>query len=174
MKEIPYHFSLAPFWQQSRYYGGIHMRQLLSGVAFTLFAAATMAAQSGEVKRETQIEVKDGKDVTVTGCVERHADPTGATSFQLTDVADKHGRRGAYLLIGEGDDLEDHVGHMVEIKGKAADSDDGRIKVKSKTKVERDDADDTKTETTEEVKGDLRGVPLLDVDKVRMIRPTCE
>jgi hypothetical protein len=150
------------------------MRQLLSGLALALFATATMAAQSGEVKRETKIEVKDGKNVTLTGCVERHSDPTRATRFQLTDVADKDGRRGAYLLVDEGDDLEDHVGHLVEIKGKAADSEDGRIKVKSKTEVERDGADDTKTQTTEEVQGDLRGLPILDVDKVRMIRPTCD
>ena len=150
------------------------MRQLLSGLALALFATATMAAQSGEVKRETKIEVKDGKNVTVTGCVERHSDPTGATKFQLTDVADKEGRRGAYLLIGEGDDLDDHVGHLVEIKGKASDHEDGRVKVESKTKIERDDGDDTKTESTEEVKGDLRGLPILDVNKVRMIRPTCE
>jgi hypothetical protein len=150
------------------------MKQLLSGLAATLFATAVMAAQSGEVKRETKIEVKDGKNVTLTGCVERHADPTGATSFQLTDVADQDGRRGAYLLVDGGDDLDDHVGHLVEIKGKAADSEDGRIKVKSKTKVDREDGDDTKTETTEEVKGDLRGLPILDVDKVRMVRPTCD
>jgi hypothetical protein len=150
------------------------MRQLLSGLALALFATATMAAQSGEVKRETKIEVKDGKNVTLTGCVERHSDPTGATRFQLTDVADKNGRRGAYLLVDEGDDLEDHVGHLVEIRGKAADSDDGRVKVRSKTKVEREDGDDTNTESTEEVKGDLRGLPILDVDKVRMVRPTCD
>jgi hypothetical protein len=150
------------------------MRQLLSGLTLSLFATATMAAQSGEVKRETKIEVKDGKNVTLTGCVERHSDPTGATRFQLTDVADKDGRRGAYLLVDEGDDLEDHVGHLVEIRGKAADSDDGRIKVKSKTKVDREDGDDTSTETNEEVKGDLRGLPILDVNKVRHIRPTCD
>jgi hypothetical protein len=150
------------------------MRQLLSGLTLALFATATMAAQSGEVRRETKIEVKDGKNVTLTGCVERHSDPTGATAFQLTDVADKEGRRTAYLLIGKDDDLDDHLGHLVEIKGKASDTADGRVRVKSKTKVERDDGDDTKTETTEEVRGDLRGLPILDVGKVRMIRPTCD
>jgi hypothetical protein len=150
------------------------MKQLLSGFVLAVFATFAVAAQSDVVKRETTIDVKDGKKVTLTGCVERHPDPTGATNFQLTKVADKDGRIHSYLLVDEEDDLEDHVGHLVEIKGEAADDEDGRIKVRTKTKVERDDADDTSSETTQDVKGDLRGLPILDVEAVKMIRPTCD
>jgi hypothetical protein len=149
------------------------MKQLLSGFVLAMFAAVTVGAQSGEVKREVEIDVKDGKDVKLTGCVERYPDATGATKFQLTKVADKEGRIHSYLLVDEEDDLEEHIGHMVEVKGKAADQKDGRIEVKTKTRVERDDADDTKAESTHDVKGDLRGLPILDVDEVKMIRPTC-
>jgi hypothetical protein len=149
------------------------MKQLLSGFAIAAFAAASVSAQSSTVKRETSIEVKDGKRMTLTGCVQPHPDQTGATQYQLTNVADDDGRVHSYLLVGDNDDLDDHVGHLVEIKGKAADREGGRITVKSKTKVERDDAEDTRSETTEEIKGDLSGLPLLSVDKVRMVRPDC-
>jgi len=149
------------------------MRTILSGFMVALFVAGVAGAQT-TVEREAEIEVKDGDDVTLTGCLERHPDPTGATKFQLTNVADEDGRVSSYLLVDEEDELEEHVGHLVEIEGKAADREDGRIRVDTRTKVEREDAPDTTTKTTEETAGDLTGVPILDVDDVRMIRPTCK
>ena len=150
------------------------MRTILSGFMFALLAATAAAAQSTTVQRETEIDVKDGEDVTLTGCLERHPDPSGATKFQLTNVTDQDGRVSSYLLVDEEDDLEEHVGHLVEIEGEAADREDGRIRVETRTKVEREDAPDTTTKTSEETAGDLAGIPILDVDEVRMIRPTCK
>lgn len=149
------------------------MRSYIPVIALGLGLAVPAAAQSTKVKNETKIEVKDGKDVTVTGCVRQHPDRTGATRYQLTNVADKDGRMGAYLLVGEKDDLSEHVGQLVEVSGKAADQDEARIKVKTKTQVDRDNADDTNTESSSELKGNL-DVPLLGVKDVKMIRPTCE
>ena len=149
------------------------MRSVLTGFAIALCTATLAAAQATSIERKTKIEVKDGDDVTLTGCLERHDDPTGAVAFRLTNVADKEGRLSSYLLVDEEDDLEEHVGHLVEIKGEAADHDDGRIRVETKTKVARDGARDTTTRTTEETAGDLRGIPILEVDDVRMIRPDC-
>jgi hypothetical protein len=88
-------------------------------------------------------------------------------------VADKRNELHSYLLVGEDGDLQNHVGHMVEVKGKAADRDDGKVKVKTKTKIDREHADDIKTESKSELKGDLIGLPLLGVRDVKMIRPTC-
>jgi hypothetical protein len=65
------------------------------------------------------------------------------------------------------------VGQLVEIRGEAADREDGRIRIETETKVERDDAPDSTTRTTEETTGDLRGIPILAVDDVRTIRPDC-
>ena len=45
--------------------------------------------------------------------------------------------------------------------------------MKTKTKIERDDADDKKTETKTTMEGDLAGVPYLGVKSVKMIRNTC-
>ena len=142
-------------------------------IAVFALAAGPAMAQSSEVKTETKVEVKDGKDVKLTGCVERLPEAGASTQYRLTDVADATGRRHSYLLVGKDGDLERHVGHLVEVKGKAADREDGKVKVKTKTKVEREDADDLKKESEAEVKGDLIGLPLLGVDDVKMIRPTC-
>jgi hypothetical protein len=151
------------------------LKRVFSVIAVVGAASLPLAAagQSTKVKSETKVEVKDGKDVTLTGCVERHAGSSGAAQFQLTNVADKKDELHSYLLVGEDDDLENHVGHLVEVKGKAADRDDGKVKVKTKTKVDRENADDVTTERKSELKGDLIGLPLLGVREVKMIRPTC-
>jgi len=141
-------------------------------VAVLGLAAGPAMAQSSEVKTETKVEVKDGKDVKLTGCLERLPEAGAGARYRLSDVADATGRRHSYLLVGKDGDLDRHVGHMVEVKGKAADREDGEIKVKTKTKVERENADDLKNESESKVKGDLNGLPLLGVDDVKMIRPT--
>jgi len=142
-------------------------------LALMALTPVALAAQSATVKSESKIEVKDGKDVTLTGCVEPHPDPSSGASFQLSNVTDKQGEKHSYLLVGDTGDLDDHVGHLVEIKGKAADAGDGKVKVKTKTKIDREDAPDTKSESTSELRGSLDGLPLLGVKHVKMLRPTC-
>jgi hypothetical protein len=142
-------------------------------LAVAALMPVTLGAQSATVKTEQKIEVKDGKDVTLTGCVESHPDPASGAAYALTNVADKVGERHSYLLVGETGELGNHVGHMVEIKGKAADDGEGKVKVKTKTKVEREDAPDTRSESTSEIKGGMPGWPLLGVKSVKMLRPTC-
>ncbi len=152
-------------------------KHVFSAIAIVGAAAVPLGAagQADKVQTETKLEVKDGKDVTLTGCLERSPQSSGGTTqYRLTNVADKKNELHSYLLVGgDADDLQSHVGHMVEVKGKAADSDDGKVKVNTKTKVERENADDVKTESKSELKGDLIGLPLLGVQDVKMIRPTC-
>jgi hypothetical protein len=150
------------------------MQQLFCALALVAVTAGPALAQSATVKQETKIEVKDGKDVTLTGCLEAHPDATAATQYQLTDVAGTGGRGHSYLLVGERDDLQKYVGQLIEVKGKAADAEDGKVKVKTKTTVDRENAPDRKSESTSEMKGDLAGLPLLGVKHVRAIRPTCQ
>jgi hypothetical protein len=152
-------------------------KHVFSAIAIVGAAAVPLGAagQSEKVKTETKLEVKDGKDVTLTGCLERSPASSGETTqYRLTNVADKKNELHSYLLVGgDNGDLQSHVGHMVEIKGKAADHEDGKVKVKTKTTVDREDADDVNTESKSELKGDLIGLPLLGVRDVKMIRPTC-
>ncbi|HET7218485.1 MAG TPA: hypothetical protein VFJ02_10575 [Vicinamibacterales bacterium] len=134
--------------------------------ALTAVALATTLAAAQD-KSRTRVIVEDGKDVTLTGCVQRN--PEGG--YTLTNAAGKDGTVGSYILAllddddnDELDDLKDHVGHRVEIKGKAADRGDGRIRVKT---------DSGKTESKSEVKGDLSGLPFLGVKSSRMIASVC-
>lgn len=146
------------------------MQRFMLGSALALACSVGVAAQSTTVKSENKIEVKDGKDVTVTGCVARSA---SGTSFTLNNVEGKGVTSRAYILVGD-DDLDDHVGHLVQVKGKAANvGDDGKLEVKTKTKVDRDDADDKETETKTKIEGDLAGIPFLGVKSVKMIRASC-
>src|SRR6478752_3182274 len=123
-----------------------------------VLATGLAAAQSSDQKSTTKVKVDEGKSITVTGCVERGADGT----YTLTNVANKDGARGSYLLAATGDNdldnIDKHVGHRVEIEGKAADQGKGKIKVESKA-----EGTSGKTESKSEIKGDLKGLPYLGV-----------
>jgi len=133
-----------------------------------VLATGLAAAQSSDQKSTTKVKVDEGKSITVTGCVERGAD--GA--YTLTNVANKDGARGSYLLAATGDNdldnIDKHVGHRVEIEGKAADQGKGKIKVESKA-----EGTSGKTESKSEIQGDLKGIPYLGVKSLRMIASVC-
>ena len=105
------------------------MKKLGYSLFAVITACALVRAQGVQQphKSETKITVEDGKDIKATGCVERNADGT----FMLTNVANKDGAMGSYILADEEDDLKDHVGHRVEIKGKAADKGKGKVKIET-------------------------------------------
>jgi hypothetical protein len=136
-------------------------------LAMLLGAVGVAAAQD---KGETKVSVEDGKTITVTGCVARGDDGT----FTLTNVAGKDGVLGSYILAdADKGDLEKHVGHRVEVTGKAADKGKGKIKVETKNETKTDDGDKAKTESKSEVKGDLKGLPFLGVKSLRMLATVC-
>jgi len=147
------------------------MKTIFAGTTLALAATIGLAAQSSTVKQRTKIEVKDGKEVTVTGCI-RAAD--AGPGFLLTHVDSRNEQAGStYALVGEDKDVAQHVGHLVEIRGKATDiGDDGKVEVTTKTKVEREHADDTHAKTHEEIKGPT-AFPYLGVKSVKMLRDTC-
>jgi len=146
------------------------MKLIASAVVLAAAFSAGLAAQTMEQTTKSKITVKDGKDVTVTGCVERTASGTG---FMLTDAADKDGRVHSYMLVSDDVDLAKHVGHRVEIKGKAADRGDAKIKTESETKTKVEHGDDKETHGKSELKGDLSGLPFLGVKDVKMIAAAC-
>jgi hypothetical protein len=149
------------------------MRKLILNMAIAIVASgAIAAAQDIESKSKTKITVKDGKDVTVTGCVARSAE--GA--YKLTNVSNKDGVLGDYLLVpgGEDDlDLDERIGHRVEIKGKAADKGDGKVKIETRSEVGTTGGDTRKRESKTEVEGDLHGLPYLGVKSIRMLATVC-
>ena len=137
------------------------------GVA-VLLGASIAASQDVDRRSQTKVEVKDGRPVTVTGCLERSLEG----GYVLTNVAGKDGALGTYLLATEDDDLGKHVGHRMEVTGKAADQGNGKIEVQTKNETRTGD-DKTKTQSKAEVKGDLRGLPYLGVKSMRMLATVC-
>jgi hypothetical protein len=98
----------------------------------TVAGAVALGAQSSETTTTTKIEIKDGKDIKVTGCVEAGLDG----GYMLTHVDSKRGALHRYVLVSDEDDFSKVVGQRVEIEGKAADIDRGRVEIKTETKVE--------------------------------------
>jgi hypothetical protein len=145
------------------------MHKLGYSLIAVVAACSLGAAQDLEKKTQTKLSVEDGRDITVTGCVERNADG----GYLLTHTANKEGRLDSYILASDGDDLKNHVGHRVEIKGKAADQGEGRIKVETKNETKVGDGDAKKTTSKSEVKGDLAGLPYLGVKSVKTIARAC-
>jgi hypothetical protein len=146
------------------------MKSLLLGTTLAFAATVGLAAQSTTVKQKTTVDVKDGKDVTVTGCVEP---ATAGPGFLLTHVESGRDTSATYALVGEDKSVSQHVGHLVEIRGKATDvGNDGKVEITTKTKVEPDHGDDTHSKTKEEIKG-ATAFPYLGVKSVKMLRDTC-
>jgi len=132
--------------------------------------AAGVGAQSGEQTTKTKITIKDGKDVSVTGCIE----PSGAgRDFILTNVADKTGALHSYFLVSDDSDLSKHVGHRVIIEGKAADRGDAKVETETKTKTKMEHGDDKETKSKSEMSGDLEHLPYLGVKSVKMVAASC-
>lgn len=145
----------------------------LIGATFCMAAmcAIGLGAQTSQTETKTKIKVKDGKDVTVTGCVQATASGTGAL---LTNVADKTGALRSYILVSDDEPaLMKHVGHRVMIEGKAADRGDGKIETETKTKVKVEHGDDKETKGKSEMSGDLAHLPYLGVKSVKMIAASC-
>jgi hypothetical protein len=149
------------------------MRKLLCAALVTVMSAGASAlAQDVVTKSKTKVSVDSGKDITVTGCVARSTNE----QFSLNNAAGKDGAVGPYVLVSDGNEREDlakHVGHRVEIKGKAVDKGDGKLTVKTESEVKTSDGDKKKTESTTKVKGDLDGLPFLGVKSVRMLATVC-
>jgi hypothetical protein len=146
------------------------MKSIAPALCIVCVCAAPVAAQTSETETKSKIAVKGGKDLQVTGCVEPTSSGTG---FMLTNVADKTGALHSYLLVSDDVDLSKHVGHRVQISGKAADQGDATIKSETKTKTKKEDGDQRETHHKSEMRGDLTGVPFLGVKSVKMIAASC-
>jgi hypothetical protein len=133
---------------------------------FAVAGAVALGAQSGETRTKTKVEVKDGQDVKVTGCVEKHF----LGGYILTNVADKSGALHRYMLVSDSENFARHVGHRVQIDGKAADRDHGKVEIKSETKTAGVDKD---THSKTEASGDLSSMPYLGVEHMKMIAASC-
>jgi hypothetical protein len=164
------------------------MVRTISSCVLALFAAAAVYAQDTTIKTETRIKADDAKVLTISGCL-----GGGPTSFSLSNVVaaspgDKKDNRktvgtagllDSYVLMPrDGIALAPHVGHRVELTGVVVppatkDDDDAKIEVKERTQVQRENAPDSKTETTTKARIARGPEAQFAVTSLKMISPVC-
>ncbi|OLE81640.1 MAG: hypothetical protein AUF76_12430 [Acidobacteria bacterium 13_1_20CM_2_65_9] len=145
------------------------MKLIGAALGFAAMCAIGAGAQTttSKVEAKNKIKVKDGKEVTITGCVERN--PGGG--YMLTDSS-TGGMK--YALVTD-DNLSKHVGHKVEVKGEATDKGDAKMKFESKVKGTTGDdktKDKAKMESKTKAEGDL-GLHYLGMKSLKMISTSC-
>src|SRR6202040_4095454 len=109
-------------------------RTTAMAIGLATMCAAGLTAQTQETKTttNTKIEIKGGKDVRVTGCLERR--PNG--DYILTEGRENLRQEPSRYALVTSEDLSRHVGERVEIQGKAVANGDGKVSIESKTKTE--------------------------------------
>ena len=138
------------------------MKPIYAAFGIAALCVGALGAQSSTTETKTKVEVKEGKEVHVSGCLDRNAEGTYLLTTSDGDLK--------YALVTD-DDLSKHIGHRIEVKGKAADKGDG--KVKTETSVGTSGSE--KVERKTEVKGtDLEGMRYLGVKSVKMIADSCK
>jgi hypothetical protein len=126
-------------------------------------SAVALGAQSSETTTKTKIEVENGTDMTVTGCVTQGA---AAGDYVLTQVASKGHAMHTYRLVSDNDDFSKVVGHRVQIDGKVGDRGNGKVEIKTETKVDGPTKD---THSKTEGAG-----PYLGVKHMKRVAGTCK
>ena len=163
------------------------MLRIISSCVLALFAAAAVHAQDTTIKSETRIKADDAKVMTISGCL-----GGGPTNFTLSNIvasspgnkkdAQKAGTAAlldSYVLMArDGVALAPHVGHRVELMGVVVppatkDDDDAKIEVKEQTQVKRENAPDSKTETTTKARIARGAEAQFAVTSLKMISPVC-
>lgn len=131
--------------------------------AFTLATVFGISAQSGttERKEKTKIEIKGGKNVTLTGCLQRSS---GITDYILTDELGEL----KYAVVTDRD-LGRYVDRRVEVKGRAADSGDASVKIERKAEGTTGETAETKVER----KGDTTAMPYLGLKSIKTRASSC-
>jgi len=97
------------------------------GIALMCSIGAGAQTATTKVDGKSKVTVKDGKEITISGCVERN--PSGG--YMLTDS----GTGGMKYALVTDDDLSKHVGHKVEVKGNATDLGNAKVKTESNSSV---------------------------------------
>jgi hypothetical protein len=148
------------------------LQQAPSGDLFVLSNATMVKGDDMKSKSKTKIDRDDDeteiKDKTKTE-IEHDDHAAVGTSGALATYE---------LMPGQGVDLTPHVGHKVEITAVSIDpktggDDDAKIKTRTKTKVENEDAPDAKMQSKSKVEVPRGANARLTVMSVKHISPSC-
>lgn len=145
----------------------------VSAVTVALAALCTtgLSAQTQETQTttKTKIEIKGGKNVTVTGCLEQRSNG----DYVLADARDTGRSEWSRYALVTNQDLSKRVGERVEIKGKAVTNTDGKVSVESKTKTEVQNGDDRETRSKTEGTSGAFDLPYLGVRSIKTLSSSC-
>jgi hypothetical protein len=155
------------------------MSRLIPSITFALVASALVAhAQETTVKSKTKSSGGDVQTVTYTGCVQTGTEartfvldkvvPVSRTTTTDLSTGESSSSTTYMLIPGETVQVQQHVGHKVEVTGTLVPG--GDIKSESTTHVDRDDAKDSKTRTRTETKN---AMPQFRVTSIKDLSERC-
>ena len=139
------------------------------GLTAMCVAGATAQTQETKTTTTTKIEIKGGKDVTVTGCLEKRSNG----EYMLTEVRPNRGGEASRYALVSSEDLSKHVGERVEIQGKAVVPGEGKVSVESKTNTEIENGKDQESKTKSESTSGALVLPFLGVKTVKTLSSNC-
>ena len=150
------------------------MRRMLTTAVVVFGCMSMLQAQSQTTESKTKIKTDDAKTMTFSGCVQTG---TETRSYILQNVVpirtttEVTGTGGtltttSYALVPEKVELQEHVGHKVEVTGVVIPAGKGDAKIETKTKTGGTE-EKTKTEV------DKGPVPQLRVISVKTLADRC-
>jgi hypothetical protein len=146
-------------------------RMTTIAIGLVVACVAALSAQTQETKttNKTKVEMKGGKSVTVTGCLERRENG----DYMLTSIRDVRGMDPSRYSLVTDDDLSKHVGERVRIEGKTVSPGDGTVTVKSETKTEVESGKDLETKSQTEGTTGTLDMPFLGVKSLKTLSSSC-
>ena len=150
------------------------MRRMLTTAVVVFGCMSMLQAQSQTTESKTKIKTDDAKTMTFSGCVQTG---TETRSYILQNVVpirtttEAIGTGGtltttSYALVPEKVELQEHVGHKVEVTGVVIPAGKGDAKIETKTKTGGTE-EKTKTEI------DKGPIPQLRVISVKTLADRC-
>jgi hypothetical protein len=156
------------------------MSRTLAGFAMALACAVALNAQDSKTKTKVDIKGDDAKTVKYTGCVATGTEtrsyvlanvlPVGSsTSTQVGTTGTTTTTTTTYALVpSEKVELQEHVGHKVEVTGVMIPA--GDSKVETKTKIDNEKGPDT---TIKEKTKNENAMPQFRVISVKKVSDRC-
>ena len=157
------------------------MMRIIAATSAVVFAVGlTISAQDTTIKSTTKTSGADSKTVTYTGCVGAGTEARTYVLSKAVPVSRTREERGTtgtttvtetgYILVpGETVQVQEHVGHKVEVTGMLMPG--GDSKTERKTKIEREGEKDTTIR--EKTKTD-NAMPHFQVTSIKDLGERCE
>ena len=158
------------------------MRRFIASTTVALGCAFAISvhAQDTTIKSKTKVSGGDAKLVTYTGCVqtgmetqtyrlEKAVPVSRTTRTEIGTAGPITSTTTTYMLVpGEKVELQKHVGHKVEVTGMMLPA--GDVKSETRTKIEREHADDVKIKEKSKVDD---AMPQFRVTSVKHLAESC-